>query len=111
MKLFIRIKDGQPFEHPIMEDNFRQAFPHIDTENLPAEFMNYILEPYTADVSILKKLVYTYEIVGDVVKTKYAVVNKTEEELNEERKRYRRWRENFEEECSKSPLDIPFVKL
>jgi hypothetical protein len=111
MKLFIRIKNGQPFEHPIMEDNFKQAFPHIDIDNLPAEFMNYVFEPYTSDVSILKKLVYKYEIVGDVVKTKWAVVDKTEEELNEERKNYRRWRENPEEEFSKSPLDIPFVKL
>jgi len=38
MKLFIRIKDGQPFEHPIFEDNFIQAFPGVDIENLPPEF-------------------------------------------------------------------------
>lgn len=111
MRLFIRIKNGQPFEHPIMEDNFKQAFPHIDVDNLPAEFMNYVYEPYTAPISILKKLVYTYEIVDGVVKPKWEVVDKTEEELNEERKNYRRWRENPEEEFSKSPLDIPFVKL
>jgi hypothetical protein len=111
MRLFIKIKDGQPFEHPIIEDNFKQAFPHVDVDNLPAEFMNYVYTPYTSPVSVLKKLVYTYEIVGDLVKTKWDVVNKTEEELNEERQRHRRWRENPEEEFSKSPLDIPFVKL
>lgn len=38
MRLFIRIKDGKPFEHPIFEDNFCQAFPNIDVNNLPPEF-------------------------------------------------------------------------
>lgn len=41
MELFIRIKDGQPFEHPILGDNFREAFPHIDTNNLPSEFAHF----------------------------------------------------------------------
>ena len=38
MKLFIQIRDGMPHEHPIMEDNFLEAFPHIDPDNLPPEF-------------------------------------------------------------------------
>ena len=42
MELFIRIKDGAPFEHPIMADNFSQAFPDVDTENLPAEFAKFV---------------------------------------------------------------------
>ena len=41
MELFIRIKDGQPFEHPILADNFRQAFPTVDTNNLPSEFARF----------------------------------------------------------------------
>jgi len=46
MELFIRIKDGQPFEHPILGDNFRQAFPDIDTDNLPPEFAKFVrVEP------------------------------------------------------------------
>ncbi len=46
MELYIRIKDGRPFEHPILGDNFRQAFPDIDTNNLPPEFARFIrLEP------------------------------------------------------------------
>jgi hypothetical protein len=48
MELFIRIKDGQPFEHPIMENNFREAFPEVDTNNLPAEFARFVrIEPPT----------------------------------------------------------------
>lgn len=42
MELYIRIKDGQPFEHPIVGDNFCQAFPHVDTNNLPPEFAKFI---------------------------------------------------------------------
>ena len=38
MNLYIRIHKGQPFEHPILENNFRQAFPDIDVNNLPPEF-------------------------------------------------------------------------
>ena len=41
MELYIRIKDGKPFEHPIMGDNFRAAFPEIDINNLPSEFMRF----------------------------------------------------------------------
>ena len=41
MELFIQIKNGQPHEHPIVEENFRQAFPDIDTDNLPPEFARF----------------------------------------------------------------------
>lgn len=41
MELFIRIKDGQPFEHPIFGDNFRAAFPDVDVDNLPPEFSRF----------------------------------------------------------------------
>lgn len=41
MELYIRIKDGQPFEHPILADNFCAAFPHIDVNNLPPEFARF----------------------------------------------------------------------
>jgi len=42
MELYIQIKDGQPFEHPILGDNFRQAFPGVDTNNLPPEFARFV---------------------------------------------------------------------
>lgn len=35
MNLYIRLKNGQPFEHPIVENNFVQAFPNVDLNNLP----------------------------------------------------------------------------
>ncbi len=42
MELFIQIRDGQPFEHPIFGDNFREAFPEINPNNLPPEFARFI---------------------------------------------------------------------
>jgi len=41
MKLYIRVKDNQAFEHPIFEDNFHAAFPEVDVNNLPAEFARF----------------------------------------------------------------------
>jgi hypothetical protein len=35
MNLFIKLQDGQPFEHPITEENFVLAFPDVDLNNLP----------------------------------------------------------------------------
>jgi hypothetical protein len=41
MQCIIRIVDGQPFEHPIVMENFYTAFPHIDVDNLPPEFAKF----------------------------------------------------------------------
>ena len=42
MELFIRIdENGQAVDHPIMGDNFRQAFPDIDVNNLPSNFARF----------------------------------------------------------------------
>jgi len=41
MELFIRITNGEPDGHPILEDNFRQAFPDVDVDNLPPEFARF----------------------------------------------------------------------
>lgn len=41
MELFIQLRDGVPVEHPIFGDNFRDAFPDIDTKNLPPQFARF----------------------------------------------------------------------
>jgi hypothetical protein len=41
MKLYIQIRDGKPYEHPILESNFKEAFPDVDTENLPSNFAKF----------------------------------------------------------------------
>jgi hypothetical protein len=38
MKLLIQVENGVAVGHPIFEDNFCQAFPDIDINNLPSSF-------------------------------------------------------------------------
>lgn len=66
MELFIRTKDGQPFEHPIFGDNFCAAFPHIDTNNLPEGFARFERkEPTPVGLYEVDEGV-TYELVDGV---------------------------------------------
>ena len=80
MKLFIRIKNGQPFEHPIFEDNFKQAFPKIDTNNLPPEFAEFkrIEQPIIKVYEIYDGV--TYEWDGNIIKDVHHVREMTDEE-------------------------------
>lgn len=82
MELFIRLKDGQPFEHPIFGDNFRQAFPDVDVNNLPewAAKFERIEAPACGEY---QKPVLTYGWVDGVVKDIWAIVEMTDEEKAE----------------------------
>lgn len=80
MELFIQIRNGQPYEHPIFADNFRAAFPYIDTDNLPSEFARFERTPQpevgvyeVADGPI-------YEWVGPTVKDVWTVRPMTDAE-------------------------------
>jgi hypothetical protein len=81
MELFIRIKDGQPFEHPIFGDNFRQAFPNVDTNNLPAEFARFVrvapplVGPYEKNQTV------SYQLVGDAYTDIFTVEQMTAQEI------------------------------
>lgn len=68
MELFIRIKDGQPSEHPIMGENFKQAFPEIDTTDLPPDFARFerVELPVVGPYEIYQGV--TYEWFGEIVK-------------------------------------------
>jgi len=80
MELFIQIRDGQPFEHPIFGDNFREAFPHINTDDLPSEFAKFerIEAPLIGAYEVVEGP--TYQWVDGVVKDVWAVRAMTEEE-------------------------------
>ncbi len=70
MELFIRIQDGQPIDHPIIGDNFRLAFPDIDVDNLPPEFVKFerIPKPNVGVFEVLEGLIYGWDngIVKDI---------------------------------------------
>jgi hypothetical protein len=81
MELYIRIKDGAPFEHPILGDNFREAFPSVDTNNLPAEFARFVRVARPL-LEIYKKYEgVTYELIGGVYTDVHHVAQMTSEEI------------------------------
>lgn len=81
MELFIRIKDGQPFEHPIFGDNFRQAFPDVDTNNLPAEFARFVRVAPPALGPYEKNQMVSYQLVNGVYTDVFACEQLTTEEI------------------------------
>jgi hypothetical protein len=82
MKLYIQIKNGKPFEHPILESNFVQAFPHVNTENLPPEFARFerVERPHLGVYQVLESEEPTYELIGGVYKDVWRVREMTQEE-------------------------------
>lgn len=42
LELYIQIKDGLPYEHPILAENMKMAFPDVDLDNLPETFAKFI---------------------------------------------------------------------
>lgn len=80
MKLFIQIRDGFPYEHPIMEDNFVAAFPWVDINNLPPEFAQFVRveKPLVNEYEVYQGV--TYEWVDGVVKDVHHVRPMTAEE-------------------------------
>jgi len=81
IELYIRIKDGQPFEHPIFGDNFKQVFPHVDVNNLPPEFAKFerVEHPKLGLWDFYEGA--TYEWFGDVVKDVHHVREMTADEI------------------------------
>jgi len=59
MKLYIKLENGQPIDHPILKENFIQAFPDIDINNLPETFIEFVRVTRPSNLS-------TYEIYDGV---------------------------------------------
>lgn len=96
MKLYIRIKDGQPFEHPIFEDNFLQAFPNIDVNNLPSEFACFerITPPELTAYQVYEGV--TYEKIGNIYTDVHHVREMTEQEKNQKQEETKAaWNNHF----------------
>ena len=85
MQCIIRIVDGQPFEHPIIMENFYTAFPEIDVNNLPPEFAKFerLSPPATIEGqgpyhNVLHH--YTFDATINSWKDEWYLVDMTEEE-------------------------------
>ena len=87
MNLYIRIKDGQPFEHPILEHNLRQAFPDVDTNNLPPEFARFerVERPVLGEHEVMASEMSTYELIDGVYKDVWHKRDMTAEEKEAKR--------------------------
>ena len=42
INFYIQMRDGQPYQHPILEQNMREAFPDVDLDNLPDSFCYFV---------------------------------------------------------------------
>lgn len=83
MEMYIQIKDGQPFGHPILADNFQQAFPHIDVNNLPPEFARFerVEQPNTAGPFQVEEV--SYQWVDGIVKDVWTIREMADAERTE----------------------------
>ena len=73
MRFFIKLNNGIPFEHPIAEENFIKAFPDIDVDNLPSDFVEF----KKAENLVLGKYeIYdcaTYDLVNGICQERHVV--------------------------------------
>jgi len=94
-RLFIQMRDGQPYEHPITENNMRLAFPNLDLDNLPDTFAEFErvappeLGPYE------KNLQVSYELVDGKYKDVFTKENLTDAEKTEKQNQVKaEWADN-----------------
>jgi hypothetical protein len=82
MELFIRLKNGQPFEHPISADNVKLSFPEIDFNNLPDYFAPFVrvASPELGVYEVLVSETSTYEIENGVCRDVWVTRNMTDVE-------------------------------
>ena len=88
ISLYIQIRDGKPYQHPIAEENMQAAFSDIDLNNLPKDmFAKFIRVPMpeVGDFEVVDNT--TYEWDGDVVKDVHHVRPMNDEERAEKTRR------------------------
>lgn len=81
LELYIQIRNGEPYEHPIFADNFKMAFPDVNVNDLPADqFAKFIrVDAPVPDTYEVYEGV-TYQWVDGVVKDVHSVRPMTDEE-------------------------------
>ena len=82
MKLFIRIVDGKPFEHPVTEETMQLVFPDVDLNNLPSDWAEFIRSHKPA-LGVYQKFLNedaVYELVDGKYTDVWPIVDMTAEE-------------------------------
>lgn len=80
MKLYIKIENGQLIDHPILEENFIQAFPEIDVNNLPSNFIEFVRKPRPFIDTYKVYDGFHYELIDGVYTDVHHVRDMTDEE-------------------------------
>lgn len=81
LELYIQIRDGQPYEHPIFADNFKLAFPDVNVNELPADqFAKFIRVEAPVPDTYEVYVGVTYQWADGVVKDVHSVRAMTDEE-------------------------------
>jgi hypothetical protein len=116
MRLFIRLQNGEPFEHPISEENMQQAYPNVDLNNLPNTFAEFIRHPQPS-IGVYEVYENTsYEWVDGKVQDVHHVRQMTQEEKIDRQDRVKNsWAQNtgylswiFNEVTCKFEPPIPY---
>ena len=79
MKFYIKIENGQPIQHPHIEENMISAYPEVDLNNLPSNWAKFE-RVACPSVGFYEMPVCTYEWVGNVVKDVWTTRPMTTEE-------------------------------
>ena len=80
MKLYIKIENGQLIDHPILEENLIQAFPNIDVNNLPSNFIEFVRKPRPFIDTYEVYDGFDYELIDGVYTDVHYVREMTDEE-------------------------------
>jgi hypothetical protein len=88
MNLYIRLENGQPFEHPILEANLLQAYPELNLNELPDWLARFTrLEvPTGMTLGPYEALECSYQMVDGVVTDVWAKRQFTEAEKLEKQR-------------------------
>ena len=96
MNLYIQIKNGPPFQHPIVEANLLEAFPGLDLRNLPVwlarferveQYKRPVLSVYGKEI----KEVYYFKADGVVTERFEETPLSTEEKIAKQDLEKSRW--------------------
>lgn len=80
MKLYIRIKDNQPYKNPITKKNMKEAFPEVDLDNLPEGWAKFEKVPRPLLTSPYQTASSEYGWDGDIVKDIWTIKEISQEE-------------------------------
>ncbi len=116
MNLYIQLQNGEPVNHPILEENLTQAFPGIDLNNLPDTFARFErVVPTMLGIYEISEGA-TYEWVDGIVKDVYHRRAMTTEERTAKQDRVKaEWQQNngfvswmFNEETCAFEPPVPY---